>query len=97
MTGLMIDFYTPEPLLPNFSKLIYGSDYEDRMFTEEYYIEGDPIKHPENKMSGAWFMIIFIMMFPFTLSLIGYDKEGKKITKEKIKYLIQTYRNNLHK
>lgn len=85
MICLMVDFYTPEPLIPNLSKLIYGNEYDDRMFTEEFYIENDPILHPENKLSGAWFMMIFIMLFPFILNLIGYDKEGKKIDKKKIK------------
>lgn len=87
MVGLMIDFYDPEPLIPNFSEMIFHSfgDYNDQQYTNEYYIVGDPIKHPENKLSGSWFMMIFIMMFPLVANLVGYDKEGKKIDKEKIK------------
>jgi hypothetical protein len=88
-SGLMVDFYDPEPLLPDFSNIIFKSVglgvYNDQQFTNEYYIKGDTLKHPENKISGSWLMIVFVMFLPLILSLIGYDKEGKKIDKEKVK------------
>jgi hypothetical protein len=100
MVGLMIDYYDPEPLIPNFSEMIFHSlgDYNDQQYTNEYYIYGDAEKHPENRLSGSWYMMIFIMMFPFVASLVGYDKEGKKIDKEKIKrgyaFIVAVVRKN---